>query len=344
MLKKKIKKIASLFQSLVKSASPVKSSHRSINHQELSVAKHQLTHPQTVPDPYLQQHEQSGIISADIQKLEETLLQELSQEIQTLKRDLIQHQTFTKWSLYDELITQITNRQTHPNNCPFCNQNLQGKSLQTFESHCIFGGGNLLRYQCPECDIIFGPTKILSLSPEALSREYFWHYQTYSEGDSTELELKAFYALNPKRDGIYLNWGAGRWSNTLKVLQEEGWNVFGYDPFSPSSNNTELYIQDQNHLSSQRFDGIFSNNVLEHLQDPIADLLKMKAVLKDDGAMIHATPCFEYMYEYTRFHLFFFLGRSRELLANRTAMKLEKYYRDGIFMYIMLTKQYLSSV
>lgn len=337
MLKKKIKKIIRLFQSPANIVSLEEKSQVGTSEIESSLAQQQAF---PLPSSHLKQHEQSTTLPEDVNKSEETLLKEINKEMQALKRELLQHQISTKWSLHDELVKQQTNKQLAPQYCPFCNQDLREKSLQTFESHCIFEGGDLLRYQCPECDIIFGPTKILNLSPEALSREYFWHYQTYSEGDSTELELRAFYAMNPKRDGIYLNWGAGRWSNTLKVLKEEGWNVFGYDPFSPSATHTDLYIQDKNHLSSQRFDGIFSNNVLEHLQDPIGDLLTMKAILKDDGVMVHATPCFEYMYEYTRFHLFFFLGRSRELLASRAMMKLEKYYQDGIFMYIMLTKQY----
>ncbi|MEA5462706.1 class I SAM-dependent methyltransferase [Leptothoe sp. PORK10 BA2] len=331
MPKQKIKQfLGSLFKPFSNPALLVKNRFSLQNSQNLNrPEQHQTNNSQT--------HQNQS------QQLHEPVLQrftELSQEIQELKKNLIQQQIFSKWSLHDGLMTQLASTQEPPTNCPLCNQNLKGTSLQVFESHCIFGGGDLLRYQCPHCDVIFGPTKILHLSPKALSREYFWHYQAYSEGDSTQLELRAFYAMKPKRNGLYLNWGAGRWSNTLQILRAEGWNVLGYDPFSPPSTDTDLYIQDENQLSNHNFDGIFSNNVLEHLQDPIADILKMKAILKDEGSMVHATPCFEYMYEYTRFHVFFFLGRSRQLLAEQAAMELKEHYRDGIFMYIMLQKKY----
>ena len=84
------------------------------------------------------------------------------------------------------------------------------------------------------------------------------------------------------------------------------------------------------------FDGIFSNNVLEHLANPIEEIKLMRKLLKPEGILLHATPCFEYLYEFTRFHLFFFLGRSREVLAEKTGMKLERYFSDGQFMYILL--------
>ena len=48
--------------------------------------------------------------------------------------------------------------------------------------------------------------------------------------------------------------------------------------------------------------------------------------------MAHATPCFEYLYEFTRFHLFFFLGRSRELLAKSAGLDLSEFSCDGEFM------------
>jgi len=48
--------------------------------------------------------------------------------------------------------------------------------------------------------------------------------------------------------------------------------------------------------------------------------------------MAHATPCFEYLFEYTRFHLFFFPGRSREVLAQRAGLKIESFEVYGMFL------------
>lgn len=92
-------------------------------------------------------------------------------------------------------------------------------------------------------------------------------------------------------------------------------------------------------MHGRQFDGIFSNNVLEHLSQPADDLRRMKGWLKPGATMAHATPCFEYLYEYTRFHLFFFPGRSRELLADQAGLRIDNFEVDGDFMNCVFSPQ-----
>lgn len=89
-----------------------------------------------------------------------------------------------------------------------------------------------------------------------------------------------------------------------------------------------------------RFDGVFSNNVLEHLRYPVEDLKAISAILNQGGRMSHATPCFEYLYEFTRLHLFFFLGRSRELLVEKAGLTTTDFVKDGEFMCLVLEKKF----
>ena len=58
----------------------------------------------------------------------------------------------------------------------------------------------------------------------------------------------------------------------------------------------------------------------------------MRSLLRPGGRMSHATPCFEYRYQYTRFHLHFFAGRSRALLAQKAGLIFEEFLVDGDFM------------
>ena len=46
-----------------------------------------------------------------------------------------------------------------------------------------------------------------------------------------------------------------------------------------------------------RFDLIFSNNVLEHIDDPVAALHSMRRVLTDGGVMIHSCPNYSVPFE-----------------------------------------------
>jgi len=86
-----------------------------------------------------------------------------------------------------------------------------------------------------------------------------------------------------------------------------------------------------------RFDGIFSNNALEHLRYPAHELSMMRALLNKGCKMSHATPCFEYLYEFSRFHLFFFLGRSRAILAEKAGLHIDDFVSDGEFKNIILS-------
>ena len=179
---------------------------------------------------------------------------------------------------------------------------------------------------------------MLSLSAEELANEYEWHYRVFSEGDSTEQELRAFHALNPERDKKYVNWGSGAWSHSIEVLRADGWQVFGYEPHGSASGEGDAILRSLAELNALKPSGIYSNNVLEHLRHPIDELKTMSSLLPAGGMMSHATPCFEYRFEFTRFHLFFFLGRSRNFLADRAGLKIVDYLADGDYMNLLLAR------
>jgi hypothetical protein len=278
-------------------------------------------------------------INADELRIEENLSGDmgiLEHKIHTVEKsihkqykDLLSHHIHARWNIIDFVDEKLVNSSLLC--CMICSYSGESSKFKKYFSDCIFLGGALHRFQCPECEVIFGPLKTLNLSKSQLSKEYEYHYQVFEEGDSTESEMRAFHSLSPKKSGVYLNYGCGGWSKTLAQLQGEGWNVIGFEPHLLQS-SSEFLITDRNVLSTKKFDGIFSNNLLEHLQYPIDELIYIKSLLKPEARMAHATPCYEYLYEYTRFHLFFFLGKSKEVLASKAGLIIEKYEKDGEFM------------
>ena len=248
------------------------------------------------------------------------------------EKKLLKHQIATKWSIIDAFERMTQPKITLKTYCPLCEQECLNENEKIFTSNCIFGGGVLTRYQCPNCDVIYGPNKMLSLTDEELSQEYEWHYSVYEEGDSTKLEIKAFYELEPSKDKVYLNYGGGAWSKSLEILREEGWQIYCYEPHAHIDHNQEFVIKNRKSLLMMKFDGIFSNNVLEHFRFPVAELKDMLSLLKQDGKMAHATPCYEYAFEFTRFHLFFFTGRSKNILWNKAGLRPLNFSHDGVFM------------
>ena len=195
--------------------------------------------------------------------------------------------------------------------CPVCGFRNEAFSIR--RSKCKFTGMSLERYACPSCEVVFGPLSMLGLSFEDMKTEYDRLYSSYGEGDTTEYEVRTFASMNPTKSGTYLNFGAGKWSSSTKVLRNQGYNLVPYDPF---------VLGNEDALKG-RYDGIFSHNVIEHLQTPIKTFGDMAKMLYPNGKMAHSTACYGYRYEYSKYHLFFFLGKSIEVLADRTGFSME---------------------
>jgi SAM-dependent methyltransferase len=193
---------------------------------------------------------------------------------------------------------------------------------------CVFGGGRLERLECPQCGCVFGPRKYLETPPDLVGLDYALLYSFYSEADSTDAEIRAFRSLNPTREGVYLNWGSGAWSSSVERLRAEGFDVWGYEPFA---NVDRPFTVRRREEIGARFDGLFSNNLIEHLFDPFEQFCDYRRVLKPNGLMAHASPCFSWSYAFTRFHVFFPLSQACLRLAERTGFDLVDAVDDGDF-------------
>ena len=232
--------------------------------------------------------------------------------------ELFRNEIRCRWQIVDALDSLLFPPETIAM-CPICEHSAPCASYETKESECRFGGGRLQRFVCPECGAIFGPLKMMRLSKEQLGEEYRQSYMVYSESNCTLLEKLAFESLHPRKNGVYLNYGAGAWNRTTEDLRADGYEVYDYEPYAPAKSNPWV-IRSFADLEKMRFDGIFSNDLIEHLQNPVADMKAMTRLLKRGGEMAHCSGCYEYAFEYTRFHLFFLTGGSLQRLCSRAGL------------------------
>jgi len=208
--------------------------------------------------------------------------------------------------------------------CPICLYDGRRRDFREYLSRDRFLGGRLLRHECPSCDVIFGTQRMLALGPGALAREYRELYAVYDEGETTPFELEAFRHLGARRGGRYLNYGSGRWSKAIPLLRSQGFDLLGFEPFSRSDSGDPAILSDSDRLRSMRFDGVMTQSLIEHLVDPVGTLRLLAGLLRDDAApMVHATNCYRYELEFSRFHLFFFVGRSIRVAAARAGLRVE---------------------
>lgn len=238
-------------------------------------------------------------------------------KMQAIAREVIR----TKWAFIDYTGT-LYDESSKSLQCGICGFSGDVLQFPVKESSCIFDGGKLVRHTCPKCGVIFGPTKFSRQTKAELDDDYTVHYTGYNEGDSTEKEIKTFMLLHPEKDGIYLNYGCGSWSHSMQLLREQGYTIYGYEPYVHDPEDPFI-ITDKEKLQKMRFNGIFSQDVLEHLPDPAGDLRFMKSLLATpDSRMAHCTGCFYYKCEYTRFHMYFFTGNSLEVLCDQAGLSL----------------------
>lgn len=216
------------------------------------------------------------------------------------------------WRMLDRIYDQEIPRRTL--SCIICGEARARDHFEVVTSECMFGGGKLERYRCPSCECIFGAQKFLDLSPELVDLDYRLLYSRYREGDTTHNETRTFHSLKPERGKVYLNWGSGAWNSTIEVLRSEGWDVWGYEPSATPDTSFVISTKD----AIPKLDGIISNNVIEHFVDPVQQFREFHSLLKPGALMAHSTACYDYLYPISRFHTVFFLGKSPDVLAERS--------------------------
>jgi hypothetical protein len=238
------------------------------------------------------------------------------------------------WQALDRLDeeTLVTRSMT----CPICARTEPHSDLEILTSQCRFGGGRLIRYLCPGCGCIYGPAKFLDLGQNLIEADYALLYSDYDEGDSTVNETRTFRSLDPQQNRLYLNWGCGRWNSTIPTLRAEGYDVWGYEPTAQVEGcNFVAAARDE---ISARFDGLFSNNVIEHMIRPVEEFRYFHSILSPGGRMAHASPCYRYSYADTRFHVVFLTGDSPHVLAERSGFRVIRREDDAEFINLVFER------
>lgn len=203
--------------------------------------------------------------------------------------------------------------------CNVCFHDSNVSNFKIYKSQDIFHAGELVRYQCPNCDLIFGDLRFLGLSSEEIGNDYIDLYSCYSEGDSNPIILHYLIdVLKIPKDKTYLDYACGKSCDYLRKLSQDGYNIKGYDKYVTSDNPHVL----QTLSDSDQFDCVISNSYIEHVINPYEDLQSILKHVKPGGQVIFTTDCFEYNIEFTHYHTYFFVGRSISYLEKNLKIKL----------------------
>ena len=206
--------------------------------------------------------------------------------------------------------------------CYICKFNDKIEKYKIYKANDIFYAGELIRYQCPNCECIFGDLRFLHMDKSEISNDYKDLYSFYSEGDTSNFILESLNKINLGKDKSYLDFACGKDNRTLDLLNENGYDVYGYDLYTNMDHPKCI-------KNTFKFDIVYTNNYIEHLIDPFNDLKKVIDLLKDDGKLVIISPCCEYCIEFTNYHTFYFLGKSVKYLCNE--LSINEIYSEKIF-------------
>ena len=131
-------------------------------------------------------------------------------------------------------------------------------------------------YECVCCGGIFRPKEKL-LDEEKEKERYESH-----TNDSDDLGYQNFVSpitnsilAEYKKDDIGLDFGCGKDSPIIKVLRQNEYKIFEYDP----------YFFDDKKLLQQKYDYIACCEVIEHFYNPKKEFELLKSLLKKDATL-----------------------------------------------------------
>lgn len=208
------------------------------------------------------------------------------------------------------------NKIQHPSpinlTCVICEYSDLNKNFKKLYCNDIFNAGTLIRHKCPNCGLIFGDLRFLSLSEEEINNDYEDVYSYFVEANCVPGILYNLNSLDifKNKNLSYLDYACGIGS-MIPVLKNLGYNIYGYDKHVKSQNVL-------NNIDNMKFDVIYANNFIEHVINPIADIQNILLHLNDNGYIIMMSDCFdEYKIEFTHYHLYFYTGDSLNILCDK---------------------------
>ena len=156
--------------------------------------------------------------------------------------------------------------------------------------------------RCRKCDFIYQQEILDDAGMAALYGDWVDHEQSLSKKRNTKATLFRQYSgqiqtlqrlfPGPPGETRILEYGMG-WGYWCRMAQAYGFEVSGYEISAQRcehAKNMGLNVIDELPLLQQSFDFIFSNQVFEHLPDPLATLVSLSQRLATDGVIYIRVP------------------------------------------------------
>ena len=159
--------------------------------------------------------------------------------------------------------------------------------------------------RCRNCDLVYlNPRPSQGLLNKIYQGDKFHSIDFHKDPTGEEKlyffrfsdRLKVINRLK-KRKGKILDIGSS-WGYFLSLAKEDGWDVYGVEPTIAEAKYAQERFKvkiftgrlREAQFPAQYFDVVSLWHVLEHIPDPIIELLEIKRILKEDGLLVIEVP------------------------------------------------------
>jgi len=132
----------------------------------------------------------------------------------------------------------------------------------------------------------------------------------------------------------FLEWGIGYNTPYVEEVRSLGIDLWACDISAavPYGGHVVRLPQESERLTTALFDGIFSQDVVEHFNDPVGDYRRSRAMLRPGGLLLSSTPVLEHLWNgcepvpdhiwlWSPWHTSLCSSRSMELLAAQAGLE-----------------------
>lgn len=184
--------------------------------------------------------------------------------------------------------------------CPACQRPRRGRPLLRLPDFSVYSCACGVKYLDPSLDetaqiaIYQGSASLSEINPVL---QQYYEYETTDPGSRTGKDYARALAVLAKciegRELCEIGCGTGGF---LACAKAAGWDTFGIDSSAENIRSVRAKNLDAvqtdilDHVVSRKFDGVVLWDLIEHMQDPAALLLKSREFLKPGGYLLVAVP------------------------------------------------------
>lgn len=180
--------------------------------------------------------------------------------------------------------------------CPMCESEESKSFLKVDRPDYI--AEDLVMRRCARCGTGFfvNDVPVVGYNYDGFENDYWFNYVQNGAGISAMLE--PIFALEQARDGDLLDVGCGfgfvpHFWETMTDNKAIGLEVSGYGKIGSEKlgvNIVSEYYSEADEIRGEKFQYVYSSEVLEHVENPKEFLREISVAVADDGVLILTTP------------------------------------------------------